>query len=170
MLKIFGMLCILLGAAGMGKSLCSYLNNHLKQLVECREIFTQADAQREYLRLPYAQLLRRIARGKSEVFQEILYKIAEEMEKNKEADIEKLWKEAFLEKKGQLLLDREEQDLLIALAKSLGLEGNHTKVSEIYFLQLDEEVVQAMEEKKEKQKLYGTISILTGVFLVILLL
>lgn len=170
MLKVFGILCILTGAVGVGRSLCSYLNNHLKQLVECREIFAQADAQREYLRLPYAQLLRRIAMGKSEVFQDILYKIAEEMEQNKEADMERLWKEAFFEKKGQLFIDKEEQDLLIALAKSLGLEGNHSKVSEIFFLQLDEEVVQAMEEKKEKQKLYGAVSILTGVFLVILLL
>ncbi|MBO5302508.1 MAG: stage III sporulation protein AB [Lachnospiraceae bacterium] len=170
MLKIFGIVCILGGSIGVGKSLCNYLNNHLKQLVECREIFTQADVGREYLRLPYAQLLRRTAKGKSKVFQEILNEIAEEMEKNREADMEKLWSDAFLKKQGQLLLDKEEQELLIALAKSLGLEGNHTKVSEIYFLQLDEEVVQAMEEKKEKQKLYGTISILTGFFLVILLL
>ncbi|MBO5372023.1 MAG: stage III sporulation protein AB [Lachnospiraceae bacterium] len=170
MLKVLGILCILAGTVGIGRELCGYLNNHLKQLLECREIFTQADTQREYLRLPYAQLLRRIAKGKSRLFGDILYQIAEEMEKSKEADIGKLWEEAFLSKKGQLLLDKEEQELFVALARSLGLEGNHTKVSEIYFLQLEDEVVQAMEEKKEKQKLYGTISVLSGLFLVILLL
>ena len=50
------------------------------------------------------------------------------------------------------------------------LEGNHAKVAEMYFLQLEDKIVQAMEEKKEKQKLYGSVSVLLGLFLVILLL
>lgn len=170
MLKIFGSICILTGAIGIGRELCNYLNNHLKQLVECRAIFTQADTEREYLRLPYAQLLRKIAKGKSKVFQEILYQVAEEMEKNKEADVGKLWEMALQERSRRLCLDEDEKGILVALAKNLGLEGKYTKVSEVYFLQLEDEVVQAMEEKKEKQKLYGTVSVLMGVFLIILLL
>lgn len=165
MLKILGILLIVTGAGGIGNYLCGYLNHHLKQLIECREIFSQMEAGREYLRLPYAELLRRTAKGKTKVFQELLSDIAEEMEQNREADAGVLWEKELVKRKDELLFDEEERELFTALAKSLMLEGNHTKVSEIYFLQLEDQVVQAMEEKKDKQKLYGTVSVLGGLFL-----
>ncbi len=170
MLKFAGVLLIITGAGGIGKYLCSYLKGHLEQLVECREIFAQMDAGREYLRLPYAQLLRRTAKGKKDIFCEILFEVADEMEKNSEADVGMLWESAFQKRKKLLLLKEEEKDLLLALARSLLLEGNHTQVAKIYFLQLEDKIAQAMEEKREKQKLYGTVSVLFGLFLVILLL
>ena len=77
---------------------------------------------------------------------------------------------SFLKRKQLLYLKEEEIEILSALAKSLMLEGNHAKVAEMYFLQLEDKIVQAMEEKKEKQKLYGSVSVLLGLFLVILLL
>ena len=67
-------------------------------------------------------------------------------------------------------MNEEEKDLLLSLARSLALEGEHTQVAKIYFIQLEDKIVKAMGEKKEKQKLYGTVSILGGLFLVILLL
>lgn len=170
MLKAVGVLLILAGAGGFGMYLSSYLKGHLEQLIEWREIFAQMDAGREYLRLPYAQLLRRTAKGKREVFGEILYEVADLMEKNNEADVKMLWEAAFQKRKKYLLLKEEEEELLLALAGSLLLEGNHTQVAKIYFLQMEDKIAQAMEEKKDKQKLYGTVSILCGLFLVILLL
>lgn len=170
MLKYIGMFLIVVGAGGFGRYLSSYLKGHLDQLIESREIFAQMDAGREYLRLPYAQLLRRTAKGKGSVFSEMLTEVADEMEKNHQADAGRLWEKAFAKQKQQLLLKEEEKDLLLALARSLMLEGNHTQVAKMYFLQLEDKITQAMEEKKEKQKLYGTVSVLGGVFLVILLL
>lgn len=170
MLKVAGMLCIVAGMAGFGRYLGAYLKYHLEQLTEGREIFARMDAGREYLRLPYAELLRRTAKGRSRLFYEILTEVADEMEKNREGDVEALWEAAFLRHKKQLLLVGEEQELLLALAKSLTLEGDHTQVARIYFIQLEERIQKAMEEKREKQKLYGTVSLLGGLFLVILLL
>lgn len=170
MLKLLGMFFIVIGAGGLGKYLCGYLKVHLEQLILCREIFAQMDAGREYLRLPYAQLLRRTAKGKEKLFREMLSEVADEMEKNKEADAGMLWEKTLKKRSKQLLLKEEEKDLLLALARSLTLEGNHTQVAKIYFIQLEDKITQAMEEKKEKQKLYGTVSVLGGIFLVILLL
>lgn len=92
------------------------------------------------------------------------------MEENSQADVERLWEKAFHKRATQLLLKEEELDLLLALARSLLLEGNHTQVAKLYFIQLEDKILQVMQEKKEKQKLYGTISVLGGLFLVILLL
>ncbi len=170
MLKLAGMLCIVAGAAGFGKYLGDYLKYHLEQLVEGREIFARMDAGREYLRLPYAELLRRTAKGRSKLFDEILTEVADEMEKNREGNISALWEAAFGKRKKQILLNEEEQELFLALAKSLMLEGDHTQVSKIYLMQIEEKIQKAMEEKQEKQKLYGTVSLLGGLFLVILLL
>lgn len=171
-MKVFGGICILAGAVGFGQSLNYRMHMHLKQLQECREIFTGTDTEREYLRLPYAKLLRRTAKGRSEIMGNILIKIAEEMERNTQSDIGVLWENAFgeAEKKGQIFLDNQEQEIVIALAKSLRLEGEHERVAKLYFERLDERILQALEEKKEKQKLYRSISVLMGIFLVIILL
>ncbi len=170
MLKFAGIFLILTGAGGLGRYLIHDLNMHLKQLVESREIFTGMDAGREYLCLPYAQLLRRAAKGRTKVFAEMLEEVASEMEKNREADAESLWERAFDQRKNQLFLKEEETELLLALSGCLLLEENHTKAARIYFMQLEDKIVQAMEEKKEKQKLYSTVSVLLGLFLVIILL
>lgn len=170
MLKGAGILLILAGAYGFGSYLCAYLKHHLEQLTECREIFAQMDACREYLRLPYAELLRKSAGGKSKILADILQEVADEMEQNRNADAGVLWEEAFSKRKKQLLIREEETELLLALARSLMLEGDHTQVAKIYFMQLEDKIQRAMEEKKEKQKLYRAISVLGGLFLVVLLL
>ncbi len=170
MLKVMGICFIVAGTAGFGRYLSSYLKMHLEQLVECREIFTQMDAGREYLRLPYAQLLKRTAKGKQEIISQILIEVADEMEKNTQGDATSLWDAAFQKRKKQLLLKEEEKDLLLSLARSLMMEGDHTQVAKIYFMQLEDKIKKAMEEKREKQKLYGAVSVLGGLFLVILLL
>ncbi len=170
MVKCAGILLIMAGAYGLGSYLCAYLKGRLEQLVECREVFVQMDACREYLRLPYAELLRKSAGGKSRILTELLLEVADEMEKSRNADAGALWEAAFSKRKKQLLLKEEEIGLLLALARSLMLEGNHTQVAKVYFMQLEDHIERAMEEKKEKQKLFRTISILGGLFLVVLLL
>lgn len=170
MLKLAGILLIVTGAGGFGHYLGSYLKLHFDQLTKLREIFAQMEAEREYLRLPFAQILRRTAKGKTALFSEMLCEIADAMEENREADAGTLWNLAFQRRKKQILIKEEEKDLMMALARSLMLEGNHTQVARLYFEQLDEHILKAMEEKKEKQKLYGTVGILGGVFLAILLL
>ena len=161
MLKCAGILFILTGAFGFGGYMDACLKWHLDQLIGCREIFAQINAYREYLKLPYGELIRRSAIGKSGVLPEILTEVAVEMGKNREA---------FFKRKKQLYLKEEEIGILLALAKCLALEGNHAQACSIYFMQLEDTIRQAMEEKKDKQKLYRAISVLGGLFLVVLLL
>ena len=170
MLKCMGILLILTGAWGFGWYLGDYLKKRVLYLTECREIFAQMDAARNFLRLPYAQLLRRAAKEKRGDLEEMLYGLADEMEKNREADAGALWEEALSDRKKQLLLTDEEVSLMLSLARSLMLEGDHTQVARMYFLQLEDRIRKAEEEKKDRQKLYRTVSVLGGLFLVILLL
>lgn len=170
MLKCAGILFILTGAFGFGGYMDACLKWHLDQLIGCREIFAQINAYREYLKLPYGELIRRSAIGKSGVLPEILTEVAVEMGKNREANVGALWEEAFFKRKKQLYLKEEEIGILLALAKCRALEGNHAQACSIYFMQLEDTIRQAMEEKKDKQKLYRAISVLGGLFLVVLLL
>ena len=163
MLKAAGIVLILTGAVGFGRYLSVSLGRYVSQLIECREIFVQMDAGREYLRLPYAQLLKRTAKEK--LFAEILTEVADEMEKNKEADAGMLWEQAFCKRKREILLGKEEQEILLSLARSLLLETDHTQVAKIYFMQLEDTIKRAMEEKKEKQKIYVTVSIQFGLYM-----
>ena len=92
------------------------------------------------------------------------------MEKRTQTDVSVFWEQAFERRSAQILLKEDEADLLFALARSLLLEGDHSQVAKLYFMQLEDKILLAMQEKKEKQKLYGTVSVLGGLFLVIMLL
>ena len=99
MLRAAGMFFIMIGAAGLGGYLRSCLRGRLEQLVECRELFAEMDALREYVRLPYEQLLRRTAKGRNSIFAEICNEVADEMEKNENADVKGLWQDSFFKTK-----------------------------------------------------------------------
>lgn len=170
MLRAVGIFLVVMGTAGFGNSLRNLLNRHLRQLLEFQDIFIGMELDKKSLRLPYGQMLRRSARGKSRLCAEILESIARAMEGNHEADVGVLWEQAFMERKGELLFTEEEQEILISLARTLSMESGSTKACEIYFFRLEKHIAQVLEEKKEKQKLYRTVGILSGLFLVILLL
>ncbi|MCM1257375.1 MAG: stage III sporulation protein AB [Roseburia sp.] len=170
MLKAVGIVLVVMGTAGFGNSLKILLNRHLQQLLEFQDIFIQMELDKKALRLPYGQLLRRSARGRNRLFEEILERIAGELKENHEMDVGILWEKAFVEHRGELLFTQEEQEILISLARTLSVESSSTKACEIYFFRLEKQITQVLEEKKEKQKLYRAVGVLSGLFLVILLL
>lgn len=170
MLKLIGMILILSGAGGCGASLIRTMNLHLEQLLKVRDIFLKLQSGITYQKLPYPQLLRKTALSTNDLFAEILTEISSEMEKNRQSDAAVLWSEALEKRKEQLFLKEDEKMLLLALAKNLVGESQNTKACEIYFLQLEDKIMQSVKEKKEKQKLYETVSILCGLFLIVLLL
>lgn len=170
MLRAVGIFLVVMGTAGFGNSLKNLLNRHLKQLLEFQDIFIGMELDKKSLKLPYGQMIRRSARGKSRLCGEILENIAGAMEENHEMDVGVFWEQAFAERKGELLFTEEEQEILVSLARTLSAESSSTKACEIYFYRLEKQIAQVLEEKKEKQKLYRAVGILSGLFLVILLL
>lgn len=169
MLKLAGMIFVMAGCCGYGYALCCRLKEHLLTLLTWKEIFLQVDAQRSYVCLPYPQILRKCARGKPEVFAEILEDAAGQMEDNQEADTKRIFCKVVSKREEQLCMTPEEQELVVELGRCLQIEGDGKKVSEMYFMQLEEKITQAMTERKEKLKLYQSVSIMAGIFFIILL-
>ena len=170
MLKAAGVFLVVIGTAGFGNSLKLLLNRHLKQLSDFQGIFIQMELLKTTLKLPYGEMLRRCARGRDRLYGELLEGIAGEMEENHEIDVGNLWEKGVLKRKGEFLFSQEEREILISLARTLSMESSSTKACEIYFFRLEKQIAQVVEEKKEKQKLYRCVGILSGLFLVILLL
>lgn len=170
MLRAAGIFLVVMGTAGFGNSLKLLMNRHLNQLLSFQGIFIQMELLKTTLRLPYGQMLRRCARGKDRLYGEFLEGIAREMEENHEMDVGILWEKGFYEGRQEFLFTEEEREILISLARTLSMESSSTKACEIYFFRLEKQIAQVLEEKKEKQKLYRAVGVLSGLFLVILLL
>ena len=138
MLKAVGVLFIVTGACGFAIYFSSYLKTHLAQLIEWREIFTQLDNEREYLRLPYAQLLRKTARGKAELFSAILLEVADSMEKRTQTDVSVFWEQAFERRSAQILLKEDEDrdrrgGLVVCIGKEPAVRGRPFTGGKIIF-------------------------------------
>lgn len=169
MLKLAGILLILAGCVGYGSALCRFLKEHLQMLLTFKEILLEIEAQRSYAYLPYPQILQKCKAGKPKIYAEILQEASEQMEQNEEADVKKIFAGVVKQREKELRMLPEEVELVIELFRSLKIEGEGKKISEMYFKQLEEKITQAMTEKKEKQKLYQSISVMAGIFFIILL-
>lgn len=170
MVKIAGVLLVLAGTSGYGRYLCLGLERYEKQLFTVRNIFGMMQCERAGRKLPYAQILKYTAKKAEEPFGTLLTEIAQEMEKNREDDVGALWKWGMEKHRKELLLQEEERELMVMFAQNFASDDEGGKLSQICFSRLDERIMRMAEEKKEKQKLYRMVSMLGGIFLVILLL
>ena len=102
---------------------------------------------------------------------EILNEISEGLKKKKEVCGAEIWSEVFARHKKKLGLKTEEGELMEQAGRAFfgkSVEENQ-KVLALYQERLDFLIEVEQKERKEKQKVYQTVCIMSGLVLIILL-
>lgn len=172
MLKLVGSLLIVTASVGIAYSIRSELAAHLRLLYEIRKLFVDISYAAYESMQPVEILLGCFLRTKDERLNEICKEIAARLIEKKEGKGEEVWRCVFAEHRRKLQLSVEEAEIVEGAAsaffgKSVAENKKHLSV---VLERLDFLIDTARGEQKEKQKVYGTVSILGGVMLVILLI
>lgn len=172
MLKLVGSILIVAASIGMAYSIRRDLADHLRLLYEIRKLFVDISYAAYESMQPVEILLGCFLRTRDERLNKICKEIATRLIEKKEGKGEEVWRLVFAEYRRELQLSSEEAEIVEGagsafFGKSVGENKKHLSV---VLERLDFLIERARGEQKEKQKVYGTISVLGGVMLVILLI
>ena len=171
MLKIVGSVLIILSGVGIAWSIRDELAEHIRLLYEVRKLLLDISYAASSTRQPVEILLGCFIDMKDERLHIICKEIAERLIEKKEGAGEEVWRSVFRDHQKNLRLTREESEVIESAGSAFfgkSMEENR-KYLALVLERLDYLIETARGEQKEKQKVYGTISVVCGVMVVILL-
>lgn len=166
MYKIVGSILVLFTCTGIGLELGREAQKHLEQLEELKKIFIFIKSEIEYSRMPLGSVFRKVSEKTQSIFQIWLRELAKDLEKHEKGTFQKIWEKSIdIHLRGSVL-KKQELDELSQIGSSLG----YLETLDLYLEQLEFTIQRTREESKSKKKLYQSMGVMGGVFLVIVLL
>lgn len=171
MLKLAGSILVITVSVLYGWQVRRELQEHVEQLVAMKEMFLMLWGEISYTRTPLKEAFLQIASQGKEPFSSFLLKAAEELEEN-ESSMGCFWNRLVEQESNKFLFNEEERGLLQRAGENFGyLDGQmQLKNLELYMEQAGVLIRKAQKELKDKQKVSSVLSLMCGLFLVILLL
>lgn len=171
MLKITGSILIAAASLLYGWNIQQELQEHVRQLVGMKEMFSMLWGEISYTRTPFKEAFLQIASRNKEPFSSFLKKAAWGLEKSEES-MASFWGNLVDEEAGLFLFDEEERGILKRAGENFGyLDGRmQLKNLELYIEQTEVLIAKAQGELKDKKKVSGALSVTCGLFLIILLI
>lgn len=172
MLKIAGAVLILSASVLFGMQQKQRLWEHVRQLVGCKEMLFMLSQEMSYAKAPLMEAFRHIAARRKEPFSGFLEDVALGMETHREQPLPEIWRNALKCRRDKFYLSQEEFELLESLGENFGyldvqMQLNHLSLC---IQQLDAKIVQAQGDLAAKQKLYQYLSVMCGLFFILILL
>lgn len=171
MAKIIGSMLILIASIGLAYNIQVELKRHQKRLFELRSLLTKIFWEMNYSMRPIEMVLLYQIEPQDECLSDILKEIGEGLMKKEAKCGEDIWQEIFHKHRSELGLKAEESELIEQAGRAFfgkSVEENQ-KILSLYQERLDFLMEVERKERKEKQKVYQTVCIMSGLVLIILL-
>lgn len=166
MLKIIGSVIIILTCAGLGFEKADEELQHLKQLEELKKLFVLIRSEISYSKAPFGKVFQKISKNAEDVFGDWMQMLADQLEERKNGTFQEVWEQAIEEYLEKSRLTKQELAELKQIGNSLG----YLETWDLYLEQLEITIRQTRKETASKQKLYRSMGVMGGLFLVIILL
>lgn len=172
MLKLIGSVLIVTAAVGLAGSLRKDVADHLALLYNIRKLLVDLSCAGSGTMQPVEILLGCFVRTPDARLAAICEEISERLMEKREGQGETVWRNAFAAARKTLGLNAEEAELIEGAGSAFFGKsvGENKRRLELTLERLDFLIETARGEQKEKQKVYGTLSVLGGLMVVILLL
>ncbi len=142
------------------------LQIHLNSLEELKKIFTLLRSEIKYTKAPFSEVFLKLSKKMDGIYNDWLLYISQQLEKKERETLQEVWKTSVYEYLKDCKLAKEELEELCDVGRTLG----YIDTLELYLNQLDFSIETTREELKSKKKLYQSMGIMCGIFLVIVLL
>lgn len=172
MLKFAGACLILVSAAGIGVSFASDLKRRYQELRILKQLVYMLRGEIRYTKTPLSEAFSHISVRIPEPFGPFLAAVSEEMDKADGRCFGDIWRELIRTRLSQSRLNRTDKERLETLGEVLGYLDLEMQLSaiDLYLEQLEISLREAEGSIGSKQKLYQSLGVAGGIFLVILLI
>lgn len=172
MLKLAGILLLMAGCTGLGINKVAEEKQRIKELREIRSIIIRMQSEMVYGKRTLPEICLLFGDCAKEPYRSAFLTLYERMEENDGRVLQVLWEEQIEWCMKDLPLRREEKDILKELPGQLGILEETIQAAGVG-QSLDiitEHIEKAQTEYENKAKVIMSISIMAGLFLIILLL
>lgn len=172
MLKALGLFLILAGGSGVGYSFSNQLSTRYRQLRELQRFVALLRGDVSYGNTPLPEALWQAA-GKIETpLREFLYSLSKELKSFPQENMAQLFSRHVEEDLRHCALTKSDKESLCRMGDTLGYLDREMVLRnlQLYETELEQELVGLWESMAGKKKMYQTLGIMGGLFLVILLI
>ena len=172
MLKAIGAGLILSVGILWGMQMKYRLAEHLRQLICLKEVLLMLVGEISYAKAPLREAFVHIFDMGKAPFGELLKEVSDRLEQEREKNLYEIWKGAIENHKEQIFFSGEEFAMLERLGENLGyldieMQVNHL---ELYKQQVEAKITQAQQELAVRQKMYQYLSLMSGLFVILILI
>ena len=166
MQKVIGSIMVIAVCTALGFEKSRELQLHLNSLEELKKLFTLLKSEVQYTKAPFSEVFLKLSKKMDGIYKDWLLYVSGQLEKREKVTLYETWKTSVYEYLKNSKLTKKELDELCELGRTLG----YIEAIELYLNQLDFSIQNTREELKTKKKLYQSMGIMCGIFLVIVLL
>lgn len=172
MIKMFGVCLIMCSSTAIGFLLSNNLKERIGELEVIKKLLLMLRGEIKYNRSTLSEAFRVIARRLKPPYGTLLLKVSEEVDLLEGQTFTQIWERCVLQELKESTLKREDKEKLIAFGGQLGYLDLEMQLGtiELYLEQTQEEIKNARESQKRNGRLYQAMGVMTGIFLVILML
>ena len=171
-IKLMGSLFLLGSASAIGFLKAEDLKVRVRKLLELKRMIGFLQGELRFHKVTLSEAFEQVSGRMEEPFDGFLKELAEKLENKDQRNLMELWQEAvekLLKNEG---FQKEDKYLLDLLGKGLGYLDlrMQTENLQLALIQAEEAVIAAKETQKVKGRLYQTMGMTTGVFLILLII
>lgn len=170
--KIIGVCLILCSSTAIGFELSRQLKERVEELESIRKLLLMLRGEIKYSHSTLAEAFQAIGRRLKSSYGAFLLKAADEMDSMEGQTLAQIWERCVNEELKESALKKEDREKLVHLGSQLGYLDTEMQIStiELYLEQVQEEIKNAAESCKRNGRLYRTMGVIAGIFLVILMI
>lgn len=166
LLKLIGSICIIVSCTSIGFSRSIDLNKQLEELETLKHMFYLLKKELEYTHGTFEEIFSNIGSKITGKYGAWITELAETLRQKPQVQFEVIWQESIETDLKNTKIQEKDMKELVKIGKYLG----RLESIELYINQLEYEIKIRREEYRSKRKLYQSMGIAGGIFLVILLL
>lgn len=164
--KLLGCVLILMSCTGIGFSKSADMRKQIEELETLRHIFSLLKGELEYTHGTFGEMFLSVGNKISGQYGTWITNLGKTLEQKPQSQFETIWKESIdVSLKDIRLFERDRKEL-----ERMGRHLGRLESVELYIKQLEYEIKIRREEYRSKRKLCQSMGIMSGIFLVILLL
>ena len=156
MIRILGCILVITSCLGIGLEKSASLTRHRKELEELQRIFTLIQTRLEHIKIPFDELFANMQSN-------WLLDVSKELKQFHKRTFNEIWISSIDTHFKKSFLTKSELEEL----KHIGKHLSQPEAIRLYLIQLESSIQTTREEEKEKKKLYQSMGILVGIFLVL---
>ena len=171
-LRVIACALIVAGCTYLGMVFAARSKKRVAQLGEFKRALNQLEFDIDFLNITLAESFEKLANNSEETLRKVFSQIASSVRKNRCQNLAIVWKYAIQKYKDEIFLTDDEINIIIDFSKNLGSgdrekEKNNIKLA---IMRLSVAEGEAREETNKNAKMYRGLGVLSGVFIVILLI